>query len=560
MRSSYQTFFTLRPAWSCRGSALVLAFLLVATALPMQSVSAQRTGNQPASALPNPVASNSAQQDAAMDTSSTDLELPMEPGFYDLADRFQRWASWRIRGALAELPRTTTAPRISVVILEEVAGEVQDQTQRIFQSCCTGSDPSRADERARSPSDTTAHGNLLFVVHIRVDTTGVATTRADTIGIAGDAKAFATIPRSTVERIVEQDMMKNGYVQVHAGLVALFTELGASEELIGDVSVDGKTQREANREMMLVLLFFFVVLFIPGVVVTGVFTVMESSGCLRYVLFLLSWGLITAWTIGTVIGLHGLLGEPLGEHAEGYLIVPGGVIGFVVYWIINGVMNRWLDDLSRDDYETWKHTLRGGAAVGASVGAVGNLVRSAAAKGSSGFGGFGGGGFGGGGAGGSFQAAGGAAGAVSGSGAASGAAASSAGATSAAVGSSGAVSSGAVSTASVSGGAGGSVGLFSGLSAKYRWRALRRQFRAFRWYHYITFAIVAYVFYQIAVYALWALQFEPLFWMVAVPVTIYAGIRLWDRWGPEIRERVRDRLNDDEDDPDFPGDSAIASW
>jgi len=309
-------------------------------------------------------------------------------------------------------------------------------------------------------------------------------------------------------------------------------------------------------------------------VVTGVVTVMESSGCLRHVLFFLSWGLITVWTIGTVIGLHGLLGEPLGGNVEGYLIVPGGVMGFVVYLIINGVMNRWLDDLSRDDYETWKHTLRGGAAVGASVGAVGNLVRSAAAKGSSGFGGFGGGGFGGGGAGGSFQAAGGAAGAVSGSGAASGAAAASAGATSAAVGSggavssgavsSGAVSSGAVSTASVSGGAVGSVGLFSGLSAKYRWRALRRQLRAFRWYHYVTFAVVAYVFYQIAVYALWILQFKPFFWMVAVPMTLYAGIRLWDRWGPDIQERVRVRFNNDfnndEDDPDFPGDSAIASW
>jgi len=514
-----------------------------------------------------------------MDTSSTDLELPTEPGFHDLADRFQRWTSRRIGGALAELPRTTTAPRISVVILEEATGNVNDQTQRIFQSCCTESGPSRTDERANSPSDTTAHGDLLLVVHIRVDTTGIAATRADTIGIAGDAKAFATIPRATVERIVEQDMMKNGYVQVHAGLVALFTELGASEKLIGEVSVDGKTQREANIEIMLILAFFFAVLLIPGVVVTGVVTVMESSGCLRHVLFFLSWGLITVWTIGTVIGLHGLLGEPLGGNVEGYLIVPGGVIGFVVYLIINGVMNRWLDDLSRDDYETWKHTLRGGAAVGASVGAVGNLVRSAAAKGSSGFGGFGGGGFGGGGAGGSFQAAGGAAGAVSGSGAASGAAAASAGATSAAVGSggavssgavssgavsSGAVSSGAVSTASVSGGAVGSVGLFSGLSAKYRWRALRRQLRAFRWYHYVTFAVVAYVFYQIAVYALWILQFKPFFWMVAVPMTLYAGIRLWDRWGPDIQERVRVRFNNDfnndEDDPDFPGDSAIASW
>jgi len=504
-----------------------------------------------------------------MDTSSTDLELPMEPGFHDLAGQFQRWTASRIRGALAELPKTTTTPRISVVILEEATGDVQDQTQRIFQSCCAGAGPSRTDERANSPSDTAAHGDLLLVVHIRVDTTGIATPRADTIGIAGDAKAFATIPRATVERIVEQDMMNNGYVQVHAGLVALFTELGASEELIGDVSVDGKTQREANIEILLILALFFAVLFIPGVVVTGVVTVMESSGCLRLILYLLSWGLITVWTIGTVIGLHGLLGEPLGGNVEGYLIVPGGVIGFVVYLIINGVMNRWLDDLSRDDYETWKHTLRGGAAVGASVGAVGNLVRSAAAKGSSGFGGFGGGGFGGGGAGGSFQAAGGAAGAVSGSGAASGAAAASAGATSAAVGSggavsSGAVSSGAVSTASVSGGAVGSVGLFSGLSAKYRWRALRRQLRAFRWYHYVTFAVVAYVFYQIAVYALWILQFKPFFWMVAVPMTLYAGIRLWDRWGPDIQERVRVRFNNDfnndEDDPDFPGDSAIASW
>lgn len=548
------------------GNALVLAFLLVAAALPAQSVSAQRTGNQPASAIPNPIASNSAQQDAAMDTSSTDPGLPMEPGFHDLADRFQRWTSGRIGGALAELPRTTTAPRISVVILEEATGNVQDQTQRIFQSCCTGSGPSRTDERVNSPSDTTAHGDLLLVVHIRGDTTGIATTRADTIGIAGDAKAFATIPRATVERIVEQDMMKNGHVQVHAGLVALFTELGASEKLIGEVSVDGKTQREANIEILLILALFFAVLFIPGVVVTGVVAVMESSGCLRLILYLLSWGLITVWTIGTVIGLHGLLGEPLGGNTEGYLIVPGGVMGFVVYLIINGIMHRWLDDLSTQDYETWKYTLQGGAAVGASAGAIGNLVRSAAAKGSSGFGGFGGGSFGGGGAGGSFQAASGGVGTASASGAASSGAAASGAAASGATASSaaGSAASGAAagSTASVSGGAVGSAGILSGRSATYRWRALRRRLRAFRWYHYITFAVVAYVFYQIAVYALWALQFEPLFWMVAVPVTIYAGGRLWDRWGPEIQERVRDRLNEDEneDDPDFPGDSAIASW
>ena len=117
-------------------------------------------------------------------------------------------------------------------------------------------------------------------------------------------------------------------------------------------------------------------------------------------------------------------------------------------------------------------------------------------------------------------------------------------------------------TASVSGGAVGSAGVLSGLSAKYRWRALRRRLRAFRWYHYITFAVVAYVFYQIAIYALWALQFEPLFWIVAIPVTIYAGVRLWDRWGPDIQERVRNRFNDDEDedDPDFPGGHAMASW
>jgi len=555
------------------GSALVLAFLLVAAALPMQSVSAQRTGNQPASATSNPIASKSAQQDAAMDTSSTDLELPMEPGFHDLAGQFQRWTASRIRGALAELPKTTTTPRISVVILEEATGDVQDQTQRIFQSCCAGAGPSRTDERANSPSDTAAHGDLLLVVHIRVDTTGIATPRADTIGIAGDAKAFATIPRATVERIVEQDMMNNGYVQVHAGLVALFTELGASEELIGDVSVDGKTQREANIEILLILALFFAVLFIPGVVVTGVVTVMESSGCLRLILYLLSWGLISAWAGGTSVGLHELLGRPLGgDFTALILMLGGGVVGFVVYLIINGIMNRWLDDLSTQDYETWKYTLKGGAAVGASAGAIGNLVRSAAAKGSSGFGGFGGGSFGGGGAGGSFQAAGGGVGAASTSGAAASGAATSGAATSGAATSgaaassaagsaaSGVASGSAVSTASVSGGAVGSVGIFSGRSATYRWRALRRQFRAFRWYHYITFAVVAYVFYQIAVYALWALQFEPLFWMVAVPVIIYAGIRLWDRWGPEIQERVRDRWNDDEDDPDFPGDSAIASW
>ena len=390
---------------------LALSVLLMAPPLAAQPSSAQ-----PVMTIPNPVQADSATQDTESGEAEVRRDsLPREPGFHDLADRFDIVTEFRLRSALSRLPQTTTAaPRISVVILGELAGEVQDQTQRIFQSCCTGPVPSRTKPQADSTA-VADHGNVLLVVY----------PDADTIGIAADARGYETLPRDTLERIASQSMMIDGrYVQsrrsVHAGLTAIFAELGADEEMMQRVSVNGPPtpKDEVVRNVLLILALFFVVLFIPGVVVVGVVTVMESSGCLRHVLYFLSWALITAWTVGTLIGLHELLGEPFGGNAEQYLIVPGGVIGIVVYSIINGVMNRWLDDLSEDDYETWKHTLRGGAAVGASAGAVGNLVRSAVAKGSSGFGGFGGGGFGGGGAGGSFQAVSGAVGSASASGAA----------------------------------------------------------------------------------------------------------------------------------------------
>jgi uncharacterized membrane protein YgcG len=414
----FQPPYPLLRSGRCRiGRAFVLALLLLTLLLAAQPTTAQPTtvqpttaqpaGNQPASALPNPVAPdslasgsnqpNASRQGTAQDRSGTTPELPTEPGFHDLADRFYLTTQSRLRRALYDLQKTASAPWISIVILEQPEGDVADHTQRVFESCCTGPVSSQATSQADSKA-VADHGNVLLVVY----------ADADTIGIAADAHGYEALPRDTLERIVSQDMMIDGrYVQsrrsVHAGLTAIVAELGANEQMMQRVSVNGPpTPRdEVVRNVLLILALFFVVLFIPGVVVTGVVTVMESSGCLRHVLYLLSWALITAWTIGTFIGLHELLGEPFGGNAEVYLIVPGGVIGFVVYLIINGVMNRWLDDLSGDDYETWKHTLRGGAAVGASAGAVGNLVRSAAAKGSSGFGGFGGGGFGGGGAGGS---------------------------------------------------------------------------------------------------------------------------------------------------------------
>lgn len=514
---------------------------------------------QPQTVIPNLMEADSVSQDAGNDAADVKpAPLPQQPGFHDIAEQFDQVEQRRIGRALADVPRTTNAPRISVVILHEPDGEIQDHAARIFESCCAGADTTRDDQAAMS-ADTTDEGNLLLVVY----------TAVQTVGIAGDDRAFATIPRAAVEQVVDDAMMADGFPpstkdQVHAGLTAIVAELGADQQMIQRVSANGSSTPRGGLDtnVLLLLALFFVVLFIPGVVVTGVFTVMESSGCLRYLLLFLSWGLISAWAGGTSIGLHELLGRPLGgEFTALILILGGGVMGFVLYAIIMGIMNRWLDDLSTQDYETWKYTLQGGAAVGASAGAVANLVRSAVAKGSSGFGGFGGGGFGGGGAGGSFQAAGGGIGAASAAGAASsGAAASGAAASGAAAASTGAAAGSAVSTASVSGGAVGSAGVLSGLSATYRWRALRRRLRAFRWYHYITFAVVAYVFYQIAIYALWALEFEPLFWLVAVPVTIYAGVRLWDRWGPDI-QRVNDRFGeDDEDDPDFPGDSAMASW
>jgi hypothetical protein len=513
---------------------------------------------QPQTVLPNPMEADSAAQDAGNDAAEIKQDrLPQHPGFHDIAKQFDQEAQRRIGRALAELPRATDAPRISVVILDEPDGEIQDHAARIFQSCCADADTTRAGQATMRPgAGTTDAGSLLLVVY----------TAVQTVGIAGDDRAFATIPRATVEQIMDDTMMADGFPpstneQVHAGLTTIFEELGADARMIQRVSANGPStpRGESVEDVLLVLALFFAVLFIPGVVVTGVVTVMESSGCLRYLLLFLSWGLISAWTGSTSVGLHELLGRPLGgDFTALILILGGGVVGFVVYAIIMGIMNRWLDDLSTEDRETWKYTLQGGAAVGAGAGAVGNLIRTAAAKGSSGFGGFGGGGFGGGGAGGSFQAASGAAGAASGSGAASGAAAAGSSAAS------GAAASGAVSTASVSGGAVGSAGVLSGLSAKYRWRALRRQLRAFRWYHYLTFAVVAYVFYQIAIYALWALEFEPLFWLVAVPVSIYAAIQLWDRWGPDLQERVSDRFGqsdgNDEDDPDFPGDHAMARW
>jgi hypothetical protein len=454
----------------------------------------------------------------------------------------------RLGRALYDLQKTTSAPWISVVILEKPDGAVQAYTQRIFEQCCAGSASAQTgaatDVEARRDS-----GHVLLVVY----------AGADSVGIAADERGYDALPRATLERIVRQEMMIDGrYIRsresVHAGLTALVAELGAGEEMLARVSAEGPPSPRAEivEESLVLQLFLVLVLLIPGLVITGVATVMEGGG-LRSFLYLVSWGLIAAWTGVASVGVHELVGEPMGDEGDAFLLVLGGlVLGTIVFLLIRVGVGRRLDTLSAEDYETWTYTLKGGAAVGASAGAVGNLVRSAAAKGS-GYGGFGGGSFGGGGAGGSFQAAGGAAGSSAAGAGTAGAGTAGAGTTGA--GTAGAAQAAAASSASVSGGGIGAGSTLGGLLGKVRWRALLDRLRAFRWYHYLSFAVVALVFYRVAIYTLWVLEFDPLFWVVAGGCTLYAGFRLWDRWGPDVQQRL-----DGDDDSSFRGRSSSASW
>ncbi|NBB74900.1 MAG: hypothetical protein GVY35_14670 [Bacteroidetes bacterium] len=205
--------------------------------------------------------------------------------------------------------------------------------------------------------------------------------------------------------------------------------------------------------------------FIGGFAAVSIFM---ETGCLRLIVFGLGW--IPACFVGFLVGV--VLSEATGWWLLGAGFC-GGFVGYPIGWVWG---RQRANQLPREAYLTWKHTLTGGALLGTGAGSALSLARSAALlfKG-------GGGSFGGGGASGSFggaQAA-----------AAQGAAMKGATAPGAlAVGTASSASSPEddVSTKQRVAEAFGSMDAW--LDAAVRW------FRRFRWYHGVAFVLVGFIF------------------------------------------------------------------
>lgn len=130
------------------------------------------------------------------------------------------------------------------------------------------------------------------------------------------------------------------------------------------------------------LLFAVVAAFIIGFAAVSIFM---DTGCLRFIVFGLGW--IPACFTGFISGI--ILSDLIGWSV---LADAGAQLGFFGYPVAWTWGYRRAKQLPREQYVTWQRTLTGGALLGAGVGSVLNLARSAAVLFKGGGGSFGGGG------------------------------------------------------------------------------------------------------------------------------------------------------------------------
>ena len=255
--------------------------------------------------------------------------------------------------------------------------------------------------------------------------------------------------------------------------------------------------------MTVIILLFIAVLFGVPTGVAAVAVAMDDGG-LRLGLSLVGWGL--ALVGGFLAGNLGMLlvgiildTENLGPEAL-WLILGGINVFLVGHGAARVWIRRWLRALPEEKAVAWRRTLTDGALVGAGVGSIATLLRSAVTLKGSGFGGFGGGNFGGGGASGSWSGA-------------SGAATS--GATAAPADTKAA---GGAGVRAAGGAAQGTEAAASGL-----WERVTQWTGRLHWYHAVVFGLVMVVFFGVASTAM---ELFP-FWGVVAPFALVLGYGLW---------------------------------
>jgi hypothetical protein len=135
--------------------------------------------------------------------------------------------------------------------------------------------------------------------------------------------------------------------------------------------------------ILLLLLIAGASVFAGGFAAVSIFM---DTGCLRLLIAALGWGI--AVLSGLVVGL--IAGSALGG-IEAFLLIGLFGSGFL-YLAAWHRGHQHAQQLSETDRLTWKHTLTGGALIGAGAGSAASLARSAGALFKGGGGSFGGGG------------------------------------------------------------------------------------------------------------------------------------------------------------------------
>ena len=232
--------------------------------------------------------------------------------------------------------------------------------------------------------------------------------------------------------------------------------------------------------MTIIVLLLIAVLFSIPAAVAAVTIAMDAGG-LRLSLSLVGWALALAG--GFFAGILGmlLLGTILDTEnfgPEALWLILGGIVAFLAgHGATRAWIRRWLRSLPRERAVAWRRTLTGGALVGAGVGSVAKLLRSAVTLKGGGF------------RGGSFD--GGASGSWSASGAGKAAASASGTASTAASGSTGLPATGAAAGATAADG---------------WWDRLQERWRQFRWHHGVAFVLAGLSFAALEAWVVAALE------------------------------------------------------
>lgn len=290
---------------------------------------------------------------------------------------------------------------------------------------------------------------------------------------------------------------------------------------------------EALLEFLILGIITILLLAVVGAFTGGfaAVSIFMETGCLRFVVFGLGW--VPACIAGFLVGIF--LSESTGWDV---LMETGLQVGFLGYPIGWAWGLRRANQLPREEYLTWKHTLTGGALLGTGAGSALSFTRAAGLLFKGGGGSFGGGG---------------ASGSLSSAPSVSAAAAASSGSVSA----TGAVALGGTGSGATATGK-QTVSERTAPSSKASWMRRRlhkvgHRIRSLRWYHVAAFMLIVLIFVPVGLGVATWLQNPDVLIFVTAAAALIGGYRLSRRWTASAASSSRK-------DSDFRGGGASDSW